>query len=68
MGENNPQEFADKVLWEGGIIGYLEYAGDNPTLWPPELLPLAKEALRVLNNFDESFRAWAEENGVDLDE
>lgn len=45
------EEFIDKMEWEGGVVGVLQWGGAD--YFPPELQPMAHAIQRALLEIDE---------------
>jgi len=71
MKKGTAQEFANKILWEGGIYGALDYGLDaNDYDLPPSVVSAwrdAREGFKQLESFINRFEHAAKQAGIDLE-
>lgn len=60
------KRFVDKMEWEGGIVGLLEYGG--PTEFPDEVIALAEEVQYALTKLERAIDEYLDKCGVSWDQ
>lgn len=63
-GAKEAAAFYQRMDWEGGLTGLLEYDGGESDLWPEPLRVSAKATAKAIEDLKEMVKDWAAIRGV----